>query len=443
MVTNFNSASKLKIKLNPANKFQPSPCSQLQTAQNPVDNSYINYNNLLINSKVLNANDEDNEDDQDEQQTINNSNNYFDSEQDMEEYDAQSQVTVGDQDDEEEQDEHEQNQQEDQDDDENNNQINSITDYADKLTEWSRLGSAGRRSRSVNLDEKMFYEDIIQVNCNSILAELHKNKFGSGGKGRCVRVLVDNANASINSKSNDSSSSAGAGAEPASGKSERWMTPIEFETFCGKGNCRDWKRTIKVGGHQILAVLDAEILTCHAVSCSCSVCNQNESLVGPIKPFTRYRRRKKDEILAQNAFKKFLSLKPPTLLPECAFMSNTNPNTNTNIQNSNINSTNGNLSTSITPTVNNSSNNTRVNQMNKNSNLNEEMYGYANNSAGNSNNSVNNMNNASRHYNNHNSSFNNCGNPNTDDLIRFINKIQETEEKKWSTLEQVIFLSKK
>ena len=30
----------------------------------------------------------------------------------------------------------------------------------------------------------------------------------------------------------------------------------------------------------------------------------------------KYRRRKKDEILAQNAFKKFLSLKPPTLLAQ-------------------------------------------------------------------------------------------------------------------------------
>ena len=29
-------------------------------------------------------------------------------------------------------------------------------------------------------------------------------------------------------------------------KEEKWFTPIEFERYCGKENCRDWKRTIKV-----------------------------------------------------------------------------------------------------------------------------------------------------------------------------------------------------
>ncbi|RNA43287.1 deformed epidermal autoregulatory factor 1 isoform X2 [Brachionus plicatilis] len=150
-------------------------------------------------------------------------------------------------------------------------------------------------TKHFNFDQKILYDDVIQVNCNSVVAELHKKKFGSGGKGRCIRVSAEGA--------------------------DKWMTPIEFETYCGKGNCRDWKRTLKAGGQQILAILDAGILTCHAVSCSCAVCNQNESLVGPIKPFMRYRRRKKDEIVAQNAFKKFLSLKPPTLITDLAFHS--------------------------------------------------------------------------------------------------------------------------
>jgi hypothetical protein len=29
-------------------------------------------------------------------------------------------------------------------------------------------------------------------------------------------------------------------------KEEKWLTPIQFERYCGKENCRDWKRTIKV-----------------------------------------------------------------------------------------------------------------------------------------------------------------------------------------------------
>jgi len=138
------------------------------------------------------------------------------------------------------------------------------------------------------------------VNCNSFIGELYKSKFGSGGKGSCIRVLVEKSKTDPDEKN----------------PQEKWMTPIEFESYCGKGNCRDWKRTIKVGGQSLVSLLEKNILVCHAVSCSCAACNKNESLVGPIRPFTRYRRRKKDEILAQNAFKKFLSLKPPTLLQE-------------------------------------------------------------------------------------------------------------------------------
>jgi hypothetical protein len=95
--------------------------------------------------------------------------------------------------------------------------------------------------------------DVLQVNCNSIVASLHKKKFGSGGKGRCINI------------------------------ENKWLTPIEFEQYCGKGNCRDWKRTIKCGGQQLLTLLDNNILLCHAVSCSCSVCSNDSNVVGPIR----------------------------------------------------------------------------------------------------------------------------------------------------------------
>ena len=95
--------------------------------------------------------------------------------------------------------------------------------------------------------------DVLQVNCNSIVASLHKKKFGSGGKGRCINL------------------------------ENKWLTPIEFEQYCGKGNCRDWKRTIKCGGQQLLTLLDNNILLCHAVSCSCSVCSNDSNVVGPIR----------------------------------------------------------------------------------------------------------------------------------------------------------------
>ncbi|CAF0857219.1 unnamed protein product [Brachionus calyciflorus] len=305
MVTTFNSNSKLKSKLE-------------TLTQLPAN--YINYNNLLVNSNILN--DEVDEEYEEDDEPL-----------------------------------HDQ-------DDENNNR---------PITYSTRKNP----TKHFNFDKKILYEDIIQVNCNSIVAELHKKRFGSGGKGRCIRVMVD---------SNDGE------------KVEKWMTPIEFETYCGKGNCRDWKRTLKAGGQQILAVLDAGILTCHAVSCSCAVCNQNESLVGPIKPFMRYRRRKKDEILAQNAYKKFLSLKPPTLLGDISF--NSSQNSTSPVQK---------ILPSPSLRINSSSNQSlsKANSLSINTQIN-------------SNNNGNNNNNNSK-----------------DDLIRFINKMQENDDKKWASLEQM------
>jgi hypothetical protein len=135
-----------------------------------------------------------------------------------------------------------------------------------------------------NVWDEQLYADVIPINCNSIIAELHKEKFGSGGKGKCIRF--DN----------------------------KWMTPIEFEQYCGKGNCRDWKRTLKAGGQPLINLLEDNILMCHAVSCACAACSDDASVIGPIRPFTRYRRRKREEIVAQNALKKLVSLKPPTLI---------------------------------------------------------------------------------------------------------------------------------
>jgi hypothetical protein len=125
---------------------------------------------------------------------------------------------------------------------------------------------------------------------------MYLKKFGSGKKGKCIQVLIDKTNASGQTE-----------------KEEKWLTPIEFESFSGKANCRDWKRTIKVGGQQLYSLFEAKVLLCHAVSCSCGICTNNSEISGPIRPFVKYRRRKKDEIQAQNAYKKFLRLKPPTL----------------------------------------------------------------------------------------------------------------------------------
>ena len=134
-------------------------------------------------------------------------------------------------------------------------------------------------------------EDILQVNCNSIVGDLHKKKFGSGSKGKCI--YVNSMNGDVDGD-------------------RKWLTPIEFEHHCGKANCKDWKRSIKCGGQPLIKLIDDNILTCHALSCSCAICSNDNTVIGPIRPFARTRRRKQQEIQAQNAFKKFLSLKPPT-----------------------------------------------------------------------------------------------------------------------------------
>ena len=133
-------------------------------------------------------------------------------------------------------------------------------------------------------------DERIQVNCNSIVAELFKSKFGSGSKGKCIRLISDDDNSS----------------------GEKWLTPIEFESYCGKGTCKDWKKTIRVGGLPLAQLIDENVLLRHALSCSCSVCNNNSKLSGPIKPFSKHRRPEKRKI--KDALKKFMSLKPPMFL---------------------------------------------------------------------------------------------------------------------------------
>lgn len=157
--------------------------------------------------------------------------------------------------------------------------MNDLTEKFTKSCYGTQDEQISRSSQSLNIQPKedTGTDDVIQVNCNSIVGLLHKKKFGSGSKGKCILV------------------------------NERWLTPNEFESHCGKGNCKDWKRTIKAGGQPLLSLVDNNTLTLHAVSCSCAACSNDSSLVGPIRPFMRSRRRKRDEI---QAFKKILSLKP-------------------------------------------------------------------------------------------------------------------------------------
>uniref|UniRef100_A0A8D9DWT5 Deformed epidermal autoregulatory factor 1 n=1 Tax=Cacopsylla melanoneura TaxID=428564 RepID=A0A8D9DWT5_9HEMI len=104
---------------------------------------------------------------------------------------------------------------------------------------------------------------VLPVRCKHTNAYLHKNKFGSGGRGRCIKLGND------------------------------WYTPSEFEALCGRASSKDWKRSIRFGGRSIQTLIDEGILTPHATSCTCAACCEDHNATGPVRLFTPYKRRKR------------------------------------------------------------------------------------------------------------------------------------------------------
>ncbi|KAL4717623.1 hypothetical protein ACJJTC_000772 [Scirpophaga incertulas] len=104
---------------------------------------------------------------------------------------------------------------------------------------------------------------ILPVRCKNISAELHKQRFGSGGRGRCIKYAMN------------------------------WYTPSEFEALCGRASSKDWKRSIRFGGRSIQTLIDEGILTPHATSCTCGACCDDQSAMGPIRLFTPVKRKRR------------------------------------------------------------------------------------------------------------------------------------------------------
>lgn len=104
---------------------------------------------------------------------------------------------------------------------------------------------------------------ILPVRCKNTNAELYKDRFGSGGRGKCIKL--DN----------------------------KWYTPSEFEATCGRASSKDWKRSIRFGGRSLQTLIEENILKPHATSCTCSACCDDESATGPVRLFTPYKRRRR------------------------------------------------------------------------------------------------------------------------------------------------------
>ncbi|KAK6629461.1 hypothetical protein RUM43_003278 [Polyplax serrata] len=130
---------------------------------------------------------------------------------------------------------------------------------------------------------------VLSVRCKNTNAELHKKKFGSGGRGRCIKL--DN----------------------------NWYTPNEFEAFCGRASSKDWKRSIRFGGRSLQALIDNGLLVPHAIACTCAACCDDDSATGPVRLFTPYKRRRKKEIEFEGRSsknRKVLSVKEENSNPE-------------------------------------------------------------------------------------------------------------------------------
>ncbi|XP_068633670.1 deformed epidermal autoregulatory factor 1 isoform X2 [Battus philenor] len=129
-------------------------------------------------------------------------------------------------------------------------------DASSSSTPSARTASARSWSETAHMP-------ILPVRCKNTSAELHKQRFGSGGRGRCIKYGVD------------------------------WYTPSEFEALCGRASSKDWKRSIRFGGRSIQALIDVGILTPHATSCTCGACCDDQSAMGPVRLFTPYKRRRR------------------------------------------------------------------------------------------------------------------------------------------------------
>ncbi|XP_022911844.1 deformed epidermal autoregulatory factor 1 [Onthophagus taurus] len=106
---------------------------------------------------------------------------------------------------------------------------------------------------------------VLPVRCKNTSAELHKSRFGSGGRGRCIKL------------------------------GNTWYTPSEFEALCGRASSKDWKRSIRFGGRSLQTLIDEGVILPHATSCTCSACCDDETATGPVRLFTPYKRKRRKE----------------------------------------------------------------------------------------------------------------------------------------------------
>ncbi|XP_020835040.1 deformed epidermal autoregulatory factor 1 homolog isoform X2 [Phascolarctos cinereus] len=131
------------------------------------------------------------------------------------------------------------------------------------------------------------YDSELPVRCRNLSGTLHKNRLGSGGRGRCIK------------------------------QGENWYSPTEFEAMAGRASSKDWKRSIRYAGRPLQCLIQDGILNPHAASCTCAACCDDMTLSGPVRLFVPYKRRKKESEMPATPVKKDSSKNIP-LLPATA-----------------------------------------------------------------------------------------------------------------------------
>lgn len=110
------------------------------------------------------------------------------------------------------------------------------------------------------------FDPVLPIRCKMSSGELHKAKFGSGGRGRCINL------------------------------GDVWYTPSEFEAICGRSSSKDWKRSIHHAGRTLQCLIEDGILQPHAISCTCAACCDDDAVMGPVRLFIPYKRKKRDSV---------------------------------------------------------------------------------------------------------------------------------------------------
>lgn len=133
-------------------------------------------------------------------------------------------------------------------------------------------------------------DPVLLVRCKKTTGELVKNRFGSGSRGKCIRV------------------------------GKLWYTPTEFEAHCGRSASKDWKRSIRFQGQSLLTLIEEGYLQVHATSCSCGACLDGDAAAGAVRLHRPYRRKKRDKFMidtevAAKVLKRTLSDDPGSSTP--------------------------------------------------------------------------------------------------------------------------------